>query len=370
MDLLKTHGHDRVVTIHFDGLMMGSKDSAVAKVKAIVPNATFIQLDENLGEGLVVGPVEDFKAFVRALDFGQITCEDEAQRRIEMNVDSFKLRGGSVGTNRGGNMQMHGWPGQQQEETGPSPFELERQKREKERQAREAEQRRQRELEKQLARQRELQGPDRTDPRYFEKMAERMISGDKEIRDNTLGALLKVDPSEVGSSETSKRIARQYKALLSEGDRKLQANGIHGVALWGGSYSVPMLLELLGSNDCDRSNRRVILEKLAEFQDPRAVQPVVALLQDPASRHEAYECLEKLGPLAEDVLIQTAPSSDPMVCQAAVELLGKVGTSKSLPILRQAASKGSSVVREKAKMSIRQIMYRKKTASGNTANTF
>ncbi|MBN1912526.1 MAG: HEAT repeat domain-containing protein [Pirellulales bacterium] len=356
---LEKHGHDHVIVITFEGLPASCREKALAKIRAVVPNVTFLQEVEEETMGLMLGPVDDYKAVLGALDFGHVTFEDEPQRRIEMNVDSFKLRGSGGGTNRGGNMQMPGWPGHQQEETGPSPFELQQQKREKERQAREAEQRRQRDLEKQLARQRELQGPDRSDPQYFEKMAERMVSDDKEIRNHAIGALLLVNPTVVASPETSKRIARQYKALLSERDMQLQAQGIRGVALWGGTFSVPFLVELLMSNNCDLVNRRLILVKLGEFRDPRAAKAVTALLQDATYRRDAYECLEKLGPLAEDALIKMAASGDPTACMAAVELLGKVGTSKSLPVLRAVATRGYPAVRETAKLAIRLVMQRK-----------
>ena len=55
------------------------------------------------------------------------------------------------------------------------------------------------------------------------------------------------------------------------------------------------------------------------------------------------------------------PSDDPKTSLAAVELLGDVGTSKSIRLLRQAMKSTNPQVREAAKQSSRMIRERERT---------
>ena len=70
-----------------------------------------------------------------------------------------------------------------------------------------------------------------------------------------------------------------------------------------------------------------------------------------------------MGPMAEDALIKAAPSDDAKVSLAAVQLLGEVGTKKSLPLLAKAGKSTNLDVRSAAKDAAKAILERSKTAA-------
>jgi hypothetical protein len=69
-----------------------------------------------------------------------------------------------------------------------------------------------------------------------------------------------------------------------------------------------------------------------------------------------------MGEEAEDALLVVAPTQNPEVCLAAVQLLGDCGTVKSLPVLRNGLTSRNWKVRDASKESIRKIMARKNAA--------
>ncbi len=57
-----------------------------------------------------------------------------------------------------------------------------------------------------------------------------------------------------------------------------------------------------------------------------------------------------------------APANDPIVCLTAIQLLGDIGTEKSLLVLRRAAQSGNPAVRNAAKTLLQQISARRAAA--------
>jgi hypothetical protein len=77
--------------------------------------------------------------------------------------------------------------------------------------------------------------------------------------------------------------------------------------------------------------------------------------------------LRQMGEDAEDALLVVAPSQNPDICLAAIELLGDCGTARSLPLLRQGATARNLRVRDASKEAIRKIIARQKEAKTDDA---
>ncbi len=339
-DFVVKHGHERVVSISLQGLPPNLSEKALNKLRAAAPGATVMHYTNGDLCDVFVGPVDDFRALVAAIDFGQIKFQNEGQRTVEVTVDRMKL-GARAATDA--------------EEIRLQQADAARQHQENLRKMAEAE----------AARQEKLGSggrgrlPERNDPEYFSKLAERMLSKNPFERGDAIDALLAVKSDDPVPPEARKQIARNFKDLAMEGKFGDKEKGIKGLAIWGGKHSVPFLLELL-----DEPNSFVkehVFRALGELKDERAGPPVAAKLGDFFLHQHAVNCLRKMGPAAEPALIQFAPANDPKICLAAIRLLGDVGTEKSLATLRTATQSRNAEVRAAAKLAIQQV--RQRTAS-------
>ncbi len=343
-DLLKAHGHERVVNLELDNLSANVAQRAYDKIRAAAPGATLYHFSDGNLHDVFVGPVDDYQAVVAGVDFGTIEYQDEGRRALRVEVDRRKL-GARANTDA--------------EEIRLSREEAER----------EAEQRRQqieadrkRREEEWAARERERKGPDPTDPDYHEKLVERMSSDNKSYRDDALKALLKIQPDDVPSQETRGKIARAFKDVAFGEDRfpDERRKGIQGMVVWGGQFAVPLLLELLADDPAFLKDE--LYDALGELKDARAAGPMAAKLGNFLEHRKAYDCLRRIGPAAEDALLEVAPSNDPKVCLAAIELLGEVGTAKSYPTLREGLRSRNPEVKAAVKLALQKIRQREQPA--------
>lgn len=239
-----------------------------------------------------------------------------------------------------------------------------RQEREADRIRREQEQK-SRERER-LARERERKGPDPSDPQYYDKLVERMLSADSMHRKDAVEKLLRAEPSQVPSAETRKKIARAFRQLAQEEHNRFErADAVKGLVHWGGKFCVPILLDMLDEEHS--SEKTEVYKALGELGDVRAAAPVASRLANRSEHDMAYRCLKKMGAIAEDAVIDMVLSPDPKTCVSAVEILGEIGTKKSLSILRIAS--GQSVnpyVRFAARRSIKSVIARQKPEVAET----
>ena len=276
-----------------------------------------------------------------AIDFGQIKFQNETQRTVEVTVDRLKL-GARASTDA--------------EESRLRQADAARQHAENLRKMAES-----------PAAIREKPGPgggrgrlpDRNDPEYFPKLAEQMLSKNPFERGEAIDALLAVKSDDSVPPEARKQIARNFKDLAMDGRGQDREKGIKGMVVWGGKHSVPYLIELL--DDSNGFLKEHVFRALGELKDERAGMRVAASLGDFFLHKHAVSCLRKMGPAAEPALLQVAPSNDPKKCLAALQLLGDVGTEKSLATLRTAVQSRNVEVRAAAKLAIQQI--RQRTAS-------
>ena len=108
--------------------------------------------------------------------------------------------------------------------------------------------------------------------------------------------------------------------------------------MWGSTYSVPLLLELL--EDDSPFIVGAAVAALGELKDERAIEPLAErFISDDFSAREIAECLRQYGSRAEDAVLQRAEmANDPMKARRTIELLGQIGTAKSLRFFRKLSS--------------------------------
>jgi hypothetical protein len=194
--------------------------------------------------------------------------------------------------------------------------------------------------------------------------------GDWLLRGNIqLGAmrvLVRVHPDTVTDREMRSRIAKGFRQLgLDNAFRGDSEIAIQGLIIWGGRYCVPILIEMLRQEGHLPSD--AMMRGLTYFKDSSAAEAVAGHVGSTfdEAHHKAVAALREMGPVAEDVLIKMAPARDPKASLAAVELLGDVGTVKSLPLLKRAAASGNPAVREAAEASTKKIQERQRATDGN-----
>lgn len=198
--------------------------------------------------------------------------------------------------------------------------------------------------------------------REYARLAQLLNSDDHFGRQEAAQTLLRVRPGDVANPDTKKLIARGYLSLLKEDGAGTEDEAIQGLVIWGGKYAVPMLIEKLEGEKLSVSEH--IFDGLAKAKDPRGAEATARFLGNFFNHDKAVASLRKMGPVAEDALIKAAPSNDPKVSLAAVQLLGDVGTDKSMSLLTKASSSKNAEVKLAARDAMKRIRQRQK---GGTA---
>ena len=122
-----------------------------------------------------------------------------------------------------------------------------------------------------------------------------------------------------------------FKHLAEEGRFDTRRKAVRGLVIWGGKFSVPILVKLM--DDRDTFLVREVIKALGDLKDERGRGRWLRLA-DFHHRDEAQSALRNMGSAAEDALIAAAPTEDAQVCLAAINLLGEIGTPKSFKVLR------------------------------------
>ena len=131
---------------------------------------------------------------------------------------------------------------------------------------------------------------------------------------------------------------------------------MQGLVIWGGKYSVPILIELLEKDKHGHSEE--VFDALAQLKDPQGAEAVARRLGDFFSHDKAVNCLRRMGSAAEPALIKAAPSNDADVSLAAVQLLGEIGGEASNKVLQQASTARNQQVKLAAREAMRRIRER------------
>jgi HEAT repeat protein len=103
------------------------------------------------------------------------------------------------------------------------------------------------------------------------------------------------------------------------------------VKKWANHDSVPALIDLLDHNDA--GVRQLALEVLGGLRDPRALERVWLRLGP--DREHASKALQSYGPMAEEMVLQSAKDNDAGIRIEACRILNRIGTARCLPTLQQ-----------------------------------
>ena len=150
-----------------------------------------------------------------------------------------------------------------------------------------------------------------------------------------IAQLGKASPSDVSDAELRKEIARAARDVVDDTslDSGLRRDAMPLLVTWGSTYSVPIFIRLL--EDKNHDVQLDALGVLAKMQDPQAIEPLVeTFVKDPLLRKDAANCLRSFGSDAEDVILQSVSPSNFLITQATVQLLGDIGTRKSIDRMR------------------------------------
>jgi len=345
-DLRQKVAYEELVKVDFTNMRADLTKNACDRLQKIAPGATLYHLEATDVMRVAIGPVKDFNAFASAVDFGDVLVRNESKRSLAVKVHRMKLGAKA--------------------ETVEEEIQLDMKERAKESQ---------REMEEQMARSRaeaerreaarvkEEEG-DPSDPNYYDKLAELVIADDVFKRDKAVRVLLRTSPSQV-TPEQRKKIARAFKQLVEDDRASMREEAIKGLVIWGGKYSGPILLRML--EDSRPFEVEHVIKALGDIKYAKAAPALAAKLGDFFLHQHVRRALRQMGEDAEDALLVVAPSQNPDICLAAIELLGDCGTARSLPLLRQGATARNLRVRDASKEAIRKIIARQKEAKTDDA---
>jgi hypothetical protein len=204
-------------------------------------------------------------------------------------------------------------------------------------------------------------------PTYHAQLAELLFDATSPFHEKAVLGLLEVKPMDVADKKLRARIAQGYRHVAFE-TQAHQAEGVRGLVKWGGKFSAPLLIELLERNAAGgvMGSDDAIYAGLGEIATPEAAAAVVGRLLDGAAPSEAiWACLRQMGPVAEAALVAALPFESPEANQAAIGVLGEVGTKKSNAILRRAARSENESVATAALDALKAIADRTRAAAAS-----
>lgn len=125
---------------------------------------------------------------------------------------------------------------------------------------------------------------------------------------------------------------------------------------WATRENTPALLKLL-ENGNDKI-RAVGMSVVGSLKDPRAAEPLAALLAKEPDRSRAAAALKKIGPGCESAVWPHLNSTDPQIRRTGCEILGEIGTVQSYGPLQARANDSDFFVRTSAQRAIDAIKKR------------
>lgn len=283
------HGPSRVVEIIIRGELPESEAPFMKPLGEAAEGLT-----GNDRRFVAMAPVDDFHAYCQSLsEVGEVTERDAARRSLV-----FKLHDPDAPT--------------QSAATPPTP--------------------------EQWARSRVDDAPPVARDDYA-RLAERLGSEFFHEKQEAAAALLGGDLRHVGDKQVLRQIAKGFRDLTKDSHYMAfeSDTAVLGLMLYGGKYSIPILIEMAREEDVGRDD--MLLKALATFSSPEVVEVFAAKLDDFGDRRDAIEALRQIGSLAEDAALadaQRAVREDEYFhIRETLQLLADIGTSKSEPFLQE-----------------------------------
>jgi hypothetical protein len=275
------YGAERVVTIIIKNLPAGHDlfDGVVKKLVSYNPekNGGHNAYTSPEGVTVIIAPIADIQAFAKMIDFGT-TSVDAASKTITLTADHDKVIVLAKPSKR------PDLPGRPKKEVPEDADPVTR----------------------------ALAGLDETDHFGCIAALERL-------------AVLKVD------EKMQDKVIKAITPLCTVTDVFIRAQAIKTLGFWGNKETVPDLLRLLEHNDHGVVNAAI--GSLARLKDERAIEPIAKAHLNFFARKDAAEALEKFGGAAEPAVLKTLAQAELFTKKEVCTLLGKIGTTKSIPAL-------------------------------------
>jgi hypothetical protein len=349
--LVTRYGKEKVVRV-----VITNPSEIVAQINeastAISKAAPEMLVCELTGDKVVLAPVNDFDAFCNKLDFANVVGRDDAERTVTVKIDLAKVgtfaahapdpQGiASVGSNTPDSAaslstEPPSEPADNSESAKASSPEVNPFREQK--------------AETQSDEQRQAE---------YSRLAKGLYSDVAFVRQSSVTSLLTVRPTDVTDPNTRKLIARGYRAAAMGDDPFQASRAIQGLVIWGGKYSVPILVELM-----EKDNRGALVEvysALAEIKDPKGAEALTRQLTNRSKRENASHALEQMGDVGENALVKAISSSEVETTVAALKLLAKIGTPRCMTELEKALRSSSDEIRQAGSEAKKAIEERTKT---------
>ena len=170
-----------------------------------------------------------------------------------------------------------------------------------------------------------------------------------ELLPSHLAELSRRDVVDAATADVRAEMTAELKKLAASDRPVVRAAAVEALAAWSPADAREPALAALKSESA--AERRAALGVAGRWADVEVARAVAARLTDRTEQAAARDVLLSIGgPLAEDaVLPHLAASDDPLFSLAMIEVLEKVGGSKSAAALRKLAESGpNTAVRDEA----------------------
>jgi HEAT repeat protein len=179
-------------------------------------------------------------------------------------------------------------------------------------------------------------------------------------RRSAAGFLAQMKPVEEKRAE----VAQALSSLLQDPDPFARGEAWRAMKPWAHKEMVPGLIAILSDPKPQTPfvNRNGAMDILAEIRDPRAAEALAARLEHILEQGQAARALEAIGSAAEPAVLKYLAHRDTHTRSAVIQLLGKIGTLKSVPELEKVGKNDYPVLVGYAKQAVETIRKRAATA--------
>jgi hypothetical protein len=160
-------------------------------------------------------------------------------------------------------------------------------------------------------------------------------------------------------SETQREeVASLLESLARSGEPGTRSAAVRLLKQWGGPANVPLLVSLL--SDSDMSLRWPAIDALGFIGGADAAVGVAKCLTARRDFSMAMRALQEIGPEAEDALLPYLKTLGEQDCSRVCQVLGRIGTEKSIPALMDyAAGQSHGIAKIAAEQAVREIRMRR-----------
>jgi HEAT repeat protein len=269
--LARQYGADKVVTISVEGVPEGQTAFIRAKIREASGLAGILRPSTAGTVTVVVAPIAYTRGVANRIDFGQVTGVDPAGRTISVKADPARF---------------------------PEPIK-----------------------------------PEATNPAHADYLKANLAELKCSDPDRRCQAAERL--KQANAKDNRDEIAKALVALMGDNDPLTRRAAVQAWAACQTEATTGEALEALAklAADPDSLVRSAAWETWGSMTDPRAVAAAAKLLRDESTRSDASRCLTKMGPAAEQAMLECLDGDDPGARHAAAEVLAQIATKRCTPVL-------------------------------------